>query len=241
MITSIGKQAVAAATVVAAAGLTAQAAAHTARAAGFSTAYTCSGPMLGTRTAVLDGWLTSPGQAAVNRPVDFQLHVASLGLGAPYPLHSWTASARVGVGGAENTAFRVTGSGESVPLGESLSGDLPGRWTPLANGTHELTVGAITIDADTPAGGLTAYCVPSGPHPVAATLTVFPVFQPAWDQPVAPPYGVEPPYSDPPPYNVAPPYTPEPPFVAPYPPGGHRPGGRPPHHHHGRPHHPHGR
>jgi len=231
MITSIGKHAVAAATVMAVGGLGAvavqaagQAGAH---AAGFSTTYTCSGPMLGTRSAVLDGWLTSPGQAAVNQPVGFQLHIASLGLGAPYAIGSWSASARVRVGGAENTAFRLTGSGGFVPVGQPLSGDLSGQWAPAANGPHELSVGGITISASTPGGGLTAYCAANEPRPVAETLTVFPVYQPGWNGPAAPPYGV----------------------VVPYRPGWHHPGWHrpiivvPPHHHHGgwgRPHHPHG-
>jgi hypothetical protein len=223
MITSIGRHAVAAATVMAVGGLGAlavQAATQaTAQAAGFSTTYTCSGPMLGTRTAVLEGWLTSPGQTAVN-----------LSLGAPYPMDSWSASARVRVGGAENTAFRVTGSGGYVPVGQPLSGDLSGEWAPAANGTHVLNVGGITISANAPAGNLTAYCAANEPRPVAETLTVFPVYQPGWNESAEPPYNV----------------------VVPYRPGWHRPGWNhpivvmPPYHHGGweRPggweHHPHG-
>jgi hypothetical protein len=234
MITSIGKHAVAAATVMAVGGLGAiavQAAGQaTAQAAGFSTAYTCSGPMLGTRTAVLDGWLTSPGQTAVNQPVGFQLHISSLSLGAPYAIGSWSASARVRVGGAENSAFRLTGSGGFVPVGQPLSGDLSGEWTPTANGSDVLSVGRIEISANTSAGTLTAYCGATEPRPVAETLSVFPVYQPGWNEPAAPPYD----------------------DVVPYRPGWNRPGWNrpiviaPPYHHGGwgRPggwHHPHGR
>jgi hypothetical protein len=232
MITSIGKHAVAAATVIAVGGLGAIAVQATgratARAAGFSTTYTCSGPLLGTRSAVLDGWLTSPGQTAVNQAVGFRLHISSLGLGAPYPLDSWSASARVRVGGAEDAAFHVTGSGGYVPVGQPLSGDLSGTWAPAANGTHDLSVGGIAVNANTPAGNLTAYCAADEPRPVAETLAVFPVFQPGWSEPAAPPYEV----------------------VVPYRPGWNRPGWHrpivvvPPYRHHGgghRPHHPHGR
>jgi hypothetical protein len=198
MITSIGKHAMAAATVMAVGGLGAiavQAAGQaTARAAGFSTTYTCSGPMLGTRSAVLEGWLSSPGQTAVNQPVGFRLHISSLGLGAPYPLGSWSASARIRVGGAENSAFRVTGSGGYVPVGQPLSGDLSGEWVPAANGPHDLSVGGIAINANTPGGSLTAYCAATEPRPVAETLSVFPVYQTGWSEPDAPPYGAVVPY-----------------------------------------------
>ena len=197
MITSIGKHAVAAATVMAVGGLGAiavQAAGQaTARAAGFSTTYTCAGPLLGTRSAVLDGWLGSPGQTAVNQPVGFRLHISSLGLGAPYPLASWNATARVRVGGAEISAFRVAGSGGYVPIGQPLSGDLSGEWAPSANGPHDLTLGGITISANTPAGTLTAHCAANEPRPVAETLSVFPVYQTEWS-PDAPPYDVAVPY-----------------------------------------------
>lgn len=198
MITSIGKHAVAAATVMAVGGLGAvavQAAGRSAaRAAGFSTTYTCTGPMLGRRSAVLEGWLTSPGQTAVNQPVGFRLHISSLDLGAPYAFGSWTASARVRVGGAENSAFRVTGSGGYVPIGQPLSGDLSGEWAPAANGPHDLRLGGIAISASTLAGPLTAYCAATEPRPVAETLSVFPVYQTGWSEPGAPPYGVVVPY-----------------------------------------------
>jgi hypothetical protein len=199
MITSFGKHAAAAAAAlafggigaVAAQGVAGEAAAH---AAGFSTAYTCSGPLLGTRTAVLDGWLTSPGQSAVNQNASFQLHISSLSLGAPYPLGSWSASARIGVGGVENTAFRVTGGGGFVAPGQALSGDLSGDWAPSVTGAHVLNVGGITVSANTPMGNLTAYCAVAGPRPVAETLSVFPVYQPGWSEPAVPPYNVVVPY-----------------------------------------------
>jgi hypothetical protein len=241
MITSLGKHAAVAATAVAVGGfgaIAAQAAAPVAaRAAGFSAAYTCTGPMLGARSAVLEGWLTSPGQTAVNRSTAFQLHIASLSLGAPFAIDSWTASARIGVGGAENSAFRVAGSGGFVAVGQPLSGDLSGEWAPTAIGTHALTVRNLTISANTPAGAVTAYCATGEPRPVAENLTVFPAFETGWTGPAVPPYQV----------------------VVPYQPGWHRPGWNrpawhrpivivPPYHHHGRPggpphggpHHPHG-
>jgi hypothetical protein len=198
MITSLGKHAAVAATAVAVGGLGAiatQAATQVAaQAAGFSAAYTCSGPMLGTRAAVLDGWLTSPGQTAVNRPTGFQLHISSLNLGAPFTIDSWSASARVRVSGVENSAFRVAGSGGFVAAGQPLAGDLSGEWAPTVNGTHALTVGGITVSATTPAGNVTAYCTTGEPRPVAETLTVFPSFETGWSGPVVPPYNVVVPY-----------------------------------------------
>jgi len=240
MITSLSKHAVAAA--VAFGGLGAIAFQAPAHAGGFSTSYTCNVPMLGSRTVVLEGWLTSPDQAVAGSPGTFQLHVSSLSPGAPVAVDSWSAAARVDVGGAENTWFRMAGSGGYVAPGQPLSGDLAGDWTPAVTGTHVLSVGGVTVTVNSPAtGSVTARCVANEPRPAAETLSVFPAYQPGWTAPVAPPYEVVTP-----PYNViVPPYHQgwHRPIVPPYHGGWSRPGG-PPHHggwsHPMPPHHPHG-
>jgi hypothetical protein len=189
MITSFGKYAVATAALVSAGGLGAIAAQAPAWAGGFSTTYTCNVPMLGSRTAVLDGWLTSPGQTAVSRPTGFRLHISSLNMRTPIALHSWSASAWVTVGGAENSAFRMTGSGGYVPAGQPISGDLTGDWSPAVGGTDLLSVGRIKITATTAmTGPVTAHCVANEPGPVAETLSVQPSYYPGWSGPIAPPY-----------------------------------------------------
>jgi hypothetical protein len=189
MITSLARYAVATATVVALSGLSVTVARRPARAAGFSADYTCAVPMLGSRTVTLDGWLTSPGQLAINGSGGFQLHISRLGLGAPVAIGSWTASAWIDVRGAEGTSFQVTGSGGFIPAGQPLSGDLTGDWAPAVSGTDLLSVSSITISVNTAAAGnVMAQCVPNEPRPVAETLTVLPPYSSGWAYPVAPPY-----------------------------------------------------
>jgi hypothetical protein len=186
---SFAKYAVAATTLVAGGGLGAVAAQAPAYAGGFSTTYTCDVPMLGSSTLALAGWLTSPGQAAVSRPTGFQLHISSLNFSAPVPIDSWNASAWITVGGSENAAFRVAGSGGYVPPGQPLTGDLAGEWAPTTTGTHLLSVGRLRITASTAATGMvTARCTPTEPRPVAETMTVLPSYEPGWSGPIVPPY-----------------------------------------------------
>jgi hypothetical protein len=231
MITSFGKYAVAAAAAVSAGGLGAIAAQAPAQAAGFSSTYTCTVPMLGSQTAVLNGWLSSPGQTGVGRSTDYQMHISSLSLGAPIAIDSWSASAWVDVSGSESSSFQMTGSGGFVPAGQPLSGDLAGDWAPSVRGPHALSVSGITITANTPVtGNVTAQCVANEPRPVAATLMVHSGYYPGWNQPIVTPY---------PAGWVGP--------VAPYRPGWHRPIVLPPYHggwghpigppHHNWPHH----
>jgi hypothetical protein len=189
MITSSGKHAVVAATVAALGGL-GVAVAHTpARASGFSTAYTCTLPLLGSRAAILDGWLTSPGQTAVNGTAAFRLHIARLTLNSPVPIDSWNASASIGVRGAETSSFRVVGSGGFVPVRQPLSGDLIGDWAPTRRGTDLLSVSSITISANTPtAGTITAQCAPNEAGQAGEALTVFPLYAAGGNRPQAAPY-----------------------------------------------------
>ncbi len=153
MITSFGKHALAAATAAALGGLGVAVAQTAARASGFSTAYTCTLPLLGSRAAVLDGWLTSPGQAAVNGRTAFRLHIARLTLNSPVPIDSWSASASIAVRGAEASSFRVAGSGGFVPARQPLSGDLVGDWAPVVGGTDFMSVGGIEINANSAEAG----------------------------------------------------------------------------------------
>jgi hypothetical protein len=226
MITSLSKHAVA--TAIAVGGLGAVAVQQPAQADGFSTSYTCDVPMLGSRTVVLDGWLTSPDQSVAGQPGAFQLHVAGLRPGAPVAVDSWSAAARVDVGGAESTWFRMEGSGGYLAPGQPISGDLSGGWTPAVTGTHVLSVGGITITVNSAAAGsVTARCVANEPRPAAETLSVLPAYGGGWATPVAPPYEVVAP-----PYNViVPPYQHgwHRPIAPPHHGGWSRPGG-PPHH-----------
>jgi hypothetical protein len=209
MIRSFGKHAVAAAT-VAAFGSLGVAVAHTpARASGFSTAYTCTLPLLGSRAAILDGWLTSPGQTAVNGTAAFRLHIARLTLNSPVPIDSWNAFASIGVRGAEISSFRVAGSGGFVPARQPLSGDLIGDWSPTQRGTDLLSVSSITISANTTAGAITAECVPNEARQAGEILTVFPPYAAGGNRPHAAPYHRG--------------------WNRPHHPGWHRPGGPPRH------------
>jgi hypothetical protein len=189
MITSFGKHALAAATAAALGGLGVAVAHAPARASGFSTAYTCTLPLLGSRAAILDGWLTSPGQAAVNGRTAFRLHIARLTLNSPVPIDSWNASASIAVRGAESSSFRVAGSGGFVPARQPLSGDLIGDWAPTQRGTDLLSVNSITISANTTTNGtITAQCVPSEDRKVAESLTVFRPYTGSGRRPHAAPY-----------------------------------------------------
>ncbi len=186
MITSLGKHALAAAAVFAAGGIGALAAQAPAQAGGVNTAFTCSGPQLGTRTTVLDGWLASPGETAVGRPTAIRLHIARLHLASPRPIVSWTASARINVSGTESTWFRVTGAGGFTHSHQPLSGDLTGELVPAVRGPHLLSVGGITVNANTAGpGGFMVHCVPND-RPVVETLRVFPAFETGWAGPGAP-------------------------------------------------------
>jgi hypothetical protein len=189
MIMSFGKRALAAATVAAFGGL-GVAVAHTpARASGFSTAYSCTLPLLGSRAAILDGWLTSPGQTAVNGTAAFRLHIARLTLNSPVPIESWNASASIGVRGAENSSFRVSGSGGFVPARQPLSGDLIGDWTPSQRGTDLLSVNSITVSANTTTTGtITAQCVPNEARQASETMTVFTPYAGGRGRPHSAPY-----------------------------------------------------
>jgi hypothetical protein len=191
MITSFGKYAVAVAAAVSAAGLATVAAQTPAQAAGFTSTYTCTVPMVGSRTAVLNGWLSSPEHTDVGSPAGFQLHISSLSVGAPIAIDSWTATASVDVSGAESASFPLTGAGGFVPAGQPLSGDLSGDWAPSVRGPHMLSVSGLTITANTPVtGNVTAQCVANEPRPVAATLMAHNGYYPRWDRPVVAPYPV---------------------------------------------------
>jgi hypothetical protein len=188
MITSLGKHAVAAATVVALGGLNVIAATP-AQAAGFSAAYTCTVPVLGPRGVVLNGWLTSPGQTAVSTPTGFQLRISSLNLNSPVAIDSWSASAWIDVSGAESASFQLTGSGGFVQARQPISGDLIGNWAPGLQGTDLLSVSSITISANTAVtGNVTVECAPNAPRPVAETLTVVPPNYSGWVRPITPDY-----------------------------------------------------
>jgi hypothetical protein len=189
MITLLGKHAVAAATVVAFGGLNAVATQTPAHASGFTAAYTCTVPVLGSRIVVLDGQLSSPGQTAVNSPAGFQLNIARLSLGSPVAIDSWYASAWIDVTGAESTSFQLTGSGGFVPAQQPISGSLIGEWAPTAHGTDLLSVSSITISANTAVtGNVAVQCVPYAPRPVAETLTVLPLYNTGWSRPIGPPH-----------------------------------------------------
>jgi hypothetical protein len=189
MITSLGKIAVTATTVLAIGGLSAVAARTPARASGFSAAYTCNISNLGQTAAVLNGWLASPG-TVFNGPARFQLHISSLNLQSPIPIDSWIATAWINVGGAENTTFQVSGSGGPVPLQGTIAGDLAGDWAPTMAGTDLLSVGGIEITANSAeAGSVPVQCVPSGSR-VADVLRVASPYHGPWIRPAAPVFHV---------------------------------------------------
>jgi hypothetical protein len=189
MITSLGKLAVTATAVVAIGGLSAVAPQAPAQASGFSAAYTCNISNLGQTAAVLSGWLTSPG-TVFNGPSRFQLHISSLSLQAPLPIDSWSATAWINVGGAENTTFQVGGSGGPVPAQGALAGDLVGDWAPTIGGTDLLSVGGIELTANSAeAGSVPVQCVPNSSS-VAEVLRVASPYHGRWIHPAVPVFRV---------------------------------------------------
>jgi hypothetical protein len=171
---SLGKHAMAAATVVALGGLSAVAVQAPAHAADFSAAYTCDVPMLGRKTATINGTLiASPNPATVNRKTHFRLQIPNLSLHSPVTIKSWSATAGIGVSGAETAWFQLTGSGGSVLFRQPITGDLTGDWTPMARGIDRFRGGNVTIRLNVLfLGTHTVSCVPKGPRPVAETLRV---------------------------------------------------------------------
>ncbi len=180
---------------VALGGATAVASQAPAAASAFSAAYSCSVPVLGTRPVVISGTLTaSPERTAAGAPVRFRLHIASLSLQSPVVLNSWSATARINVGGAQTASFRLTGSGGPVPPHQPISGDLTGVWGPKAHGIDQLKGGDVTIRANVPVlGNVISLCVPRSPRPVLETLTVVPsahdITSPVRHRRAYPPFG----------------------------------------------------
>ncbi|MFL6055091.1 MAG: hypothetical protein ACJ72W_19590 [Actinoallomurus sp.] len=191
MIQSFGRRAAAVATAILAAGGLGVAGQATARAAAFSAAFTCNIGDLGQAAAVLNGWLTPPGDT-FNGPARFWLHISSLNLQAPLPIDSWNGAAWINVSGAENTTFQVTGFGGTVPAQGALTGDLAGDWAPAVAGTHLLSVGGIEITANNAqAGTIVVQCVPNG-TPVADVLQVASPYRERWIHPPVPIFRVGP-------------------------------------------------
>ena len=185
MITSFGKHAATVTTVFAIGALSAVAVQAPARASGFSAAYTCNISNLGQTAAVLNGWLTSPG-TTFSGPSRFQLHISSLNLQSPVPIDSWSATAWINVGGAENTTFQVSGSGGPVPAQGAIAGDLVGDWAPVMAGTDLLSVGGIELTANSAeAGSVPVQCVPNGTT-VAEVLRVASPYHGRWIRPAVP-------------------------------------------------------
>jgi hypothetical protein len=175
MIPRIGSKAAVAATALALSGAAAIAAQSPASASEFTATYSCSIPIVGTEAVTVSGALTaSPNPAAAASPVSFDLRVSSLSLTSPVAINSWSATADIAGSGAESSAFQVTGSGGSVPAGQSITNaDLTGSWTPATSGTDQFEIGDITINASVALlGNVTAPCSPTGTQPVAETLTV---------------------------------------------------------------------
>jgi hypothetical protein len=191
MINSLGRRAAAVATAILAAGGPGIAWQATARAATFSAAFTCNIGDLGQTAAVLDGWLTPPGNT-FNGPARFWLHISSLNLQAPLPIDSWSGAAWINVSGAENTTFQVSGPGGPVPAQGALTGDLAGDWAPAVAGTHLLSVGGIEITANSAqAGSIAVQCVPNG-TPAAEVLQVASPYRGGWIHPPVPIFRVGP-------------------------------------------------
>ncbi|WP_433186329.1 hypothetical protein [Actinoallomurus sp. CA-150999] len=136
--------------------------------------YTCAIPLLGTRSVDLDGTLTAaPNRLPADTATRVGLHISRMSLRPPVAVDSWTATADIDVTGAESAAFRVTGSGGSVPAYQSVTGDLSGGWIPKAAGVDRLRIGRVVVTARTAAfGEATASCTPKKPRPVAELLTV---------------------------------------------------------------------
>lgn len=143
-------------------------------AAGFSAAYTCTAPILGTQHATIDGSITAtPNPATVGTPVGVQLHLAQISLRAPVTINSWTMTSNLDVTGAETAQFAVTGSGGRVPANGPITGDLAGSWTPTAAGTAEIRGADVVVHANVfLLGNITINCTPDEPRPVGETVTV---------------------------------------------------------------------
>jgi hypothetical protein len=176
MIKSIGKHAMATATVIALGGTGAASAQESVPASVFAAAYTCTVPVLGTRPVVINGMLSAvPNRVVVGQPVRFQLHITRLSLQTPVTIDSWTAVAGIDVNGAQATSFRMAGSGGPVGPRQPISGDLYGTWVPRAHGVDRFRGGTVSITARIARIGiLTASCLPATPRPVIETLTVLP-------------------------------------------------------------------
>ncbi|MDN3358213.1 hypothetical protein [Actinomadura sp. DC4] len=145
-----------------------------ARADTFAAAYTCTVPVLGSRPVVIRGTLTAlPDRAVAGQTVRFQLHIAGLSLQTPLAIESWTAVAGIEVTGAQNTAFRMAGSGGLVSPRRPITGDLFGAWTPRVRGVDRLRGGTVAITARIArVGVLTSTCLPNDPRPVLETIGV---------------------------------------------------------------------
>lgn len=152
------------------------------RAATLSADLTCNIGDLGQTAAVLDGWLTPPGNS-YDAPARFWLHISNLNLQAPFPIDSWNGTAWVDVSGTENTTFQVSGSGGAVPEQGALTGDLAGDWAPAVAGTHFLRVGGIEVTVNSAqAGTVVVQCVPNG-RPRAEVLQVAAPYRGSWARP----------------------------------------------------------
>ncbi|WP_329241166.1 hypothetical protein OG417_41725 [Actinoallomurus sp. NBC_01490] len=174
MIKSIRRNAVTAGTVIAIGGTVVVMPYGPAEASSFSATYTCSVPVLGSRSVTIDGRLTaSPERATPGRPVRFQLHISRLNLRTPVAIDSWTAVAEIDVTGAQSTSFRMTGTGGPVTPRQPISGDLFGSWTPRAHGTDHFRGANVALTAKVArVGRLTAGCTPTKPRPLMETVTV---------------------------------------------------------------------
>jgi hypothetical protein len=174
MIGSLGRRLTAGSAALALGGLGVIVAQSPAQAAGFSAAYTCTAPVLGTQSATIDGSLTaSPNPATVGAPVGFQLHIAQISLRAPVTINSWSMTVNLDVSGAETAQFQATGSGGSVPANQPITGDLAGSWTPTTAGTDDVRGGNVTVNANVfLLGNITIACTPDEPRPVGETVAV---------------------------------------------------------------------
>ena len=176
MISRIGRKvAVTAVSALTLSGAAAFAAQSPAFASEFTATYSCSIPIVGTESITVDGALTAtPNPATAGSPVSFDFSIASLSLTSPLTINSWSATADVAGSGAESSSFQVTGSGGSIPAGQSITNaNLTGSWTPTTSGTDTFEFGDITINANVVLlGNVTAPCTPTGTQPTAETLTV---------------------------------------------------------------------
>lgn len=174
MIRFLGGHPLAMAAAVALGGLGAVGAPEPAHAAAFSADYTCSVPLLGTRTVTVEGNLVvSPNRPVARRLVRVDLYVSRMSLRSPVAVDSWTATADIDVSGAQTTAFRVRGSGGPAPAYQPVTGALSGIWRPTVGGIDRLRVGKVVVTIRTSSfGNVTVSCEPNEPRPVAETLTV---------------------------------------------------------------------